>query len=116
MRTASVRSTLANGPVTLRTGWLFALVATLIYTTNTPVKRQTILAGLAPTTLVVARSLIGVALFGLLLLLTNVAQPQGEQRPFAPDQYSRSKSGQARRRLIQQGAQFARQCHRCEGF
>lgn len=82
MSTTSVRTTLANAPVTLRTGWLFALVATLIYSTNAPVARQAILAGLAPTTLVVARSLIGVALFGVMLLWTNVAQPQGEQRPF----------------------------------
>jgi drug/metabolite transporter (DMT)-like permease len=82
MTTTTLRASVAGASATVRIGWLFALAATLIYSTNAPVARQAILAGLEPTTLVLARSLIGVALFGLMLLLTNVARPQGDQRPF----------------------------------
>ena len=64
------------------TGWVFALIATLIYSTNSPVARTAILAGLEPTTLVAARFLIGVLLFGVTLLCTNLGRPQGKQHPF----------------------------------
>ncbi len=65
-----------------RTGWIFALIATLIYSTNSPVARTAILAGLEPTTLVAARFLIGVLLFSVTLLCTNLGRPQGKQHPF----------------------------------
>lgn len=62
-------------------GWLFALLATLIYSTNAPIARGAILAGMAPTTLVLARFVVGAVLFALTLLLTTVGKARGQQRP-----------------------------------
>ncbi len=64
-----------------RRGWLFALLATLIYSTNAPLARGALLAGMAPTTLVGARFVVGTLLFTLTLLLTAVGKPRGAQRP-----------------------------------
>lgn len=64
-----------------RRGWLFALLATLIYSTNAPMARGAILAGMAPTTLVCARFVVGTLLFALTLWLTELGKARGNQRP-----------------------------------
>lgn len=65
-----------------RRGWLFALLATLIYSTNAPLARGAILAGMAPTTLVGGRFVVGAMLFALTLHFTTVGQARDAQRPF----------------------------------
>ena len=65
-----------------RQGWLFALLATVIYSTNAPVARGAILAGMDPNTLVFGRFVLGNLLFALTLGLTTMGQPRGTQRPF----------------------------------
>jgi drug/metabolite transporter (DMT)-like permease len=63
-------------------GWLYALLATVIYSTNAPVARGALLAGMAPTTLVFGRFVLGTFLFALTLGFTSVGRPHGTQRPF----------------------------------
>ncbi|MEZ4621711.1 MAG: DMT family transporter [Caldilineaceae bacterium] len=63
-------------------GWIFALIATAIYSTNAPIARGAILAGMDPNALVFGRFVLGNLLFALTLTLTDVAQPQGEQHKF----------------------------------
>lgn len=65
-----------------RQGWLFALIATVIYSTNAPVVRGAILAGMDPNTLVFGRFVLGNVLFALTLQLTSMGEPRGTQRPF----------------------------------
>lgn len=69
-------------PVAMRRGWLFALLATVIYSTNAPVARGAILAGMDPNTLVFGRFLLGNLLFALVLSLTTIGQPREMQRRF----------------------------------
>lgn len=68
--------------VSARRGWLFALLATIIYSTNAPVARGAILAGMDPNTLVFGRFLLGNLLFALTLSLTSIGQARGTQRRF----------------------------------
>ena len=69
-------------PVSAQRGWLFALLATVIYSTNAPVARGAILAGMDPNTLVFGRFLLGNLLFALTLSLTTIGQPRGMQQGF----------------------------------
>jgi drug/metabolite transporter (DMT)-like permease len=66
----------------MRRGWLFALIATVIYSTNAPVARGAIVAGMDPNTLVFGRFVLGNLLFALTLSLTTMGRPRGSQRPF----------------------------------
>lgn len=66
----------------IRRGWLFALAATVIYSTNAPVARGAILAGMDPNTLVFGRFVLGNLLFALTLSLTPLGRPRGAQQPF----------------------------------
>jgi len=68
--------------VSARQGWRYALLATLIYSTNAPVARGALLAGMAPTTLVGARFVVGALLFAATLHFTTVGHARGAQRPF----------------------------------
>lgn len=73
-------------------GWLFALLATVVYSTNAPIARAAILAGMDPNTLVFGRFVLGNLLFGLTLSCTTVGHwaeghrvgehRVGAQRPF----------------------------------
>lgn len=65
-----------------RQGWFFALIATVIYSTNAPVARGAFLAGMDPNTLVFGRFVLGNLLFALTLGLTTIGKPRGVQRPF----------------------------------
>ena len=63
-------------------GWIFALLATVIYSTNAPVARGAILAGMDPNTLVFGRFVLGNLLFALTLGLTTIGRPRGAQLAF----------------------------------
>ena len=62
-------------------GWLMAIVATIAFSTNTPIARSAVLAGMEPLTLVAGRFLLGSFLFGTTLGLTNIGKATGEERP-----------------------------------
>lgn len=62
-------------------GWIFALTATLAYSTNTPLAKAVIEAGINPTTLLTARFILGSLLFGSTIFLTSLGQPTATQRP-----------------------------------
>lgn len=63
-------------------GWLFALSATVIYSTNAPIARGAILAGMDPNALVFGRFVLGNLLFALTLGLTPIGRPRGTQQAF----------------------------------
>ena len=67
--------------MTKRSGWLFALVAITLYSTNNPIGRGAILAGMHPLTLLMGRFLLASLLFGATLALTPLGHLQGDQRP-----------------------------------
>lgn len=69
-------------PTFYRRGWLFALIATVIYSTNAPIARGAILAGMDPNTLVFGRFLLGNLLFALTLGFSTIGRPRGSQRAF----------------------------------
>ena len=50
-----------------RLGWFFALVATVAYSTNAPIARGVILAGMSPVTLLSGRFLLAVFLYSITL-------------------------------------------------
>lgn len=50
-----------------RLGWFFAIVATIAYSTNAPIARGVILAGMSPVTLLSGRFLLAVLLYGITL-------------------------------------------------
>ena len=63
-----------------RSGWLFALVAITLYSTNNPIGRGAILAGMHPLTLLLGRFLLASLLFVATLAFTSLGQPRGNQR------------------------------------
>ncbi len=65
-----------------RSGWLFALAAITLYSTNTTIGRGAILAGMHPLTLLMGRFLLASLLFGATLALTPLGHRRGDQRPF----------------------------------
>ena len=64
-----------------RVGWTLALLATITYSTNTPIGRGAILAGLDPVTLLTARFVTAGLLFGVTLGVTSVGYAQPGQMP-----------------------------------
>ncbi len=67
--------------MTKRRGWLFALAAITLYSTNTTIGRGAILGGMHPLTLLMGRFLLASLLFGATWALTPLSQPRGNQRP-----------------------------------
>lgn len=65
-----------------RVGWLLALTATVLYSTNTVVARGVIVAGMDSTTLVFGRFAGGALLFTGTLALTGVGRAHGSDKPF----------------------------------
>lgn len=63
-----------------RLGWALALLATLIYSTNAPIARGAILAGMSPLTLLVARFGLASLLYGATLSAMSV-QPARHGKP-----------------------------------
>lgn len=63
-------------------GWLFALLATIIYSTNAPIARGALLAGMDPNTLVFGRFVLGNVLFAITLSCTSIGNPRGTQQRF----------------------------------
>ena len=64
-----------------RLGWTLALLATITYSTNTPIGRGAILAGLDPVTLLAARFALAGFLFGATLGVTSVGTARSGQTP-----------------------------------
>lgn len=64
-----------------RMGWTLALLATITYSTNTPIGRAAILAGLDPVTLLAARFALAGFLFGATLGVTSLGHARPGQAP-----------------------------------
>lgn len=62
-------------------GWLLALASVFAYSTNTPLARAVIVAGINPTTLLAYRFTLGAILFGGTITFTSLGTAKGEQRP-----------------------------------
>lgn len=62
-----------------RRGWLFALAATIVYSTNTPVARGAILEGMSPATLLIARFSLAALLYSLTLSVTPARHLAGNR-------------------------------------
>ena len=63
-----------------RLGWSLAILATVLYSSNAPIARGIILAGMEPTTIVVGRFTISALGFGLVLTLTSLGKTgEGEE-------------------------------------
>ena len=60
-----------------RLGWFFALVATVEYSTNAPIARGVILAGMSPVTLLSGRFLLAVLLYSITLSVLPVKKSGG---------------------------------------
>ncbi len=73
---------MSQPPARYQRGWLFGLLATIIYSTNAPVARGAILAGMDPNALVFGRFVLGNLLFGLTLSLTTIGRAQAPERDF----------------------------------
>ena len=64
-----------------RLGWTLAILATVLYSTNAPIARGIILAGMKPTTIVVGRFTVSAIVFGLLLAFTSLGIPGQDEKP-----------------------------------
>ena len=60
-----------------RLGWFFAIVATIAYSTNAPIARGVILAGMSPVTLLSGRFLLAVLLYSVTLSVLPVRNASG---------------------------------------
>ena len=60
-----------------RLGWFFAIVATIAYSTNAPIARGVILAGMSPVTLLSGRFLLAVLLYSVTLSVLPVRNAGG---------------------------------------
>lgn len=62
-------------------GWVLALTATAAFSTNAPVARGAILAGMDPATLLAARFVLATLLFGSVLAFSGMRRTAPAQRP-----------------------------------
>ena len=62
----------------LRWGWIFALIATFVYSTNSTIARGAILAGMHPVTLLAGRFIFASVLFGAALSGMAPAKPSDQ--------------------------------------
>lgn len=67
--------------ISKRMGWIFAVMAAVTYSTNTPIARGAIVEGMAPLTLLAGRFVLAAALFGGTMLWTSWGEPgEGQAR------------------------------------
>lgn len=65
-----------------RSGWLFALLSVLIFSTNTPIARSVIGDGsMNPITLVMLRFVLAVVLFGIVMGTTSLGVAKSAEKP-----------------------------------
>lgn len=65
----------------IRSGWMLAILSTIIFSTNTPIARSIILDAMDPMTLVVTRFVLAALLFAIVLRLTPLGTPSADEKP-----------------------------------